>query len=52
MLMNAGILESLERKLVMWYKCNKKRIGPNKSPDCKRTWLGRKDSPQVSRDEL
>ena len=23
--MNAGILESPERKLVMWYKCNEKK---------------------------
>lgn len=29
------------------YKCNEKNIGPNKGPDCKRTWPGCEDSPQV-----
>lgn len=38
MFMNAVILESPKRKLVMWYKCNKKGTGPNNSPDCKSTW--------------
>lgn len=31
MLMNAGILERMERKLVMWYKCNKKELGLTKA---------------------